>query len=204
MDMLRTLAVIYRPQHPPTCPDPSSDSHLPPHFQLRPVMEWASSGAWHFPLIQEQWLCRKPLAVRLEREEVRRSRIRVAEVRWGFFCGCRGHMEAHVARLSPPTFQAQPGEQGLYLHYPRMGICWQASPLWAEMVGGSATNAVGSTYRKREHLLILECTKHSLQDSMHFAAVPYFSSVAFISFSSWESENGMVSKRGSRGGSQLW
>lgn len=79
MDMLRTLAVIYRPQHPPTCPDPSSDSHLPPHFQLRPVMEWASSGAWHFPLIQEQWLCRKPLAVRLEREEVRRSRIRVAD-----------------------------------------------------------------------------------------------------------------------------
>lgn len=78
MDMLRTLAVIYRSQHPPTCPDPSSDSHLPPRFQLRPVMERASSGAWLFPLIQEQCLCRKPLEARLEREKVRRSRIRAA------------------------------------------------------------------------------------------------------------------------------
>lgn len=76
--MLRTLAVIYRPQHPPTCPDPSSGSHLPPRFQLRPVMERASSGAWLFPLIQEQCLRRKPLAARLEREKVRRSRIRAA------------------------------------------------------------------------------------------------------------------------------
>lgn len=92
-------------------------------------------------------------------------------------------MEAHVARLSPPTFQALPGEQGLHLHYLRMRICWQASLLWVEMFRGGVTNRVGPLVGFM-YFLILECAKHSLQDPMHFAAMPYFPSAAFISFSS--------------------
>lgn len=67
MDMPRT--VTYRPPYPPTFPDPSSDSHLPPHFQLRPVMERASSGHTDLGAVSVPWRW-------LEREEVSRSRIR--------------------------------------------------------------------------------------------------------------------------------
>lgn len=84
----------------------------------------------------------------------------LVKVRRGCSCGCRGHMDARVARLSPPTIQALPGEQGQHLHYTRMGICWQASLLWVEMVGGGATNTVGSTKKKKKKkrvdLLILK------------------------------------------------